>query len=552
MAFYKKGFQGNQRVRPAGIPIEWTPEKLADYAKCASDPLHFISTHVLIKNIDCEDLVPFLPRSYQEEMLDKMLSDRFVIVKLPRQAGKTTIVAAVLLWHILFNTNFAVLVAAHNGAKARDVLNSIKTMYENLPEHIQHGCTEWNKGTIILETGSRVRAAATSGSSGRGDTYNCVYIDEAAFLQPHIAQEFFESVIPTISSGKTSKIFITSTPKGLNHFYRMFMAAKAGTSGYTYVEIKWNDVPGRDEKFKAEIIAQFGERYFAQEYAAEFQGSSLTLIDGNTLTRLVVEKPIIDQFHYRIYEHPVPSHQYAATVDVAEGVEGDSSAISVVDITELPYKVVAVYKNNIIAPLAFPAVIYDFATKYNKAMVLVESNFGQQIADILWTDMEYEFVIMTARSAKKGEHVSGGFAASARPGLQMTRQSKHIGCSNLKALVEQDQLIVRDSWIIDELCRFTAKGKSYEAVEGHDDLTMTLVMFSWLVDQGYVKDSTNQDIRRKIAEMNAKAIDDDMMAFGGISTGHDGEDVVNISFAHESPDGRDSAMHRLGDFFEDY
>ena len=542
MAKYAKGFEGNPHIRGPSVPIQWTKKSLSEYGKCADDPLHFIRNYVYIKSVDSEDLILFATRPYQDEMVEKMVNNRFVIVKLPRQAGKTVIVSALLLWNLIFQRNYSILIAANKGSKANDVLKMVKDMYEKLPEFLQHGISIWNKGSIELETGSKIRATATSGSSARGDTVNLIYIDEAAFIPTHVATEFFESVVPTISSGKTSKIFITSTPKGLNHFYSMYKAAIEGKSGYAHVEIKWNDVPGRDEKFRAQIVAQFGQRYFDQEYGAEFHGSSSTLIDGAKLTTLVTEHPVSETPTYRIYANPEPHHSYAITVDVAEGLGGDASAMSVVDITSLPYKIAAVYRNNEIQPMAFPSVIHQFALKYNRAMVLVEANFGQQIADILWQDLEYENIVQTARNVKRGDQISAGFAASTRPGLVMNKLTKRLGCSNLKTLIEQDQLLITDGWIYDELCRFVVTGASYVASEGHDDLAMTLVMFGWLVDQGYVRDATNNDIRRKIAEVNARAIEDSMMALGGITRGLD-DDFEAIDFTH--PDDISSRHDKL-------
>lgn len=534
MAQYKNGFKGNRSVRKAGVPIEWDGERIAEFAKCAEDPEYFIRTYCYIKNVDSEELILLEPRSYQREMLEKMLTNRNVIIKLPRQCGKTSMTSAVLLWHLIFMRNFSILVAAHKRDKANDVITSIREMYELLPEFLQHGVEEWNKGSFKLETGSRIRAAATSASSARGDVYNMVYLDEFAFVPTHIAEEFVKSVIPTVSSGKTSKIFITSTPKGLNMFYNMWKSAVDGTSGYAWVEIKWNDVPGRDEEFRKSIVSQFGQEYFDQEYGAEFLGSSRTLIAGSKLLTMRMRQPIVSQPNIRVYDHPQKGSQYAVTVDVSEGLGGDYTVVSVFDITRLPYRLAAIYRNNLIPVMAVPAIVDELGRRYNDAMVLVETNFGSQVADILWTDLEYPTIVMTARKGLL-DKITGGFGSNARPGIAFNKQSKRQGCTTLKNIVEQDQLLIEDSWAYDELCRFAVSGQSYAAEEGNDDVAMTLVMFAWLVDQGYVRDTTDVDIRKKIAEINAQAIEEEMMPLGFRRDGSEDDDLVaiEIDYGHD-------------------
>lgn len=524
MAQYDRGFLGNIRIRSSGTPIQWTPHLLQEFERCSRDPRYFFENYVYIKNVDMEELVLFKPRNYQLEMLDKMLTHRNVIVKLPRQCGKTTLTAAVLLWHLIFHRNFSILIAAHKGDKARDVLTNVKEMYEALPDFLQHGVESWNKGSIQLETGSRIRATATSGSAARGDVYNMVYLDEFAFVAKHVADEFVKSVIPTVSSGKTTKIFITSTPKGLNLFYDMWRAATnpdpEKRSGYAWVEIKWNDVPGRDEQFRKNIISQFGQEYFDQEYGAEFLGSSRTLISGAKLVGMAhgIVNPIEENNNTRIFLKAQKDHTYAMTVDVSEGLGGDYSAIVVFDISELPYKIAAVFKSNVIHPMALPGMVYDLAMTYNEALVLVEANFGQQVGEILYTDLEYENLIFTTKGKTgpqaKQDRISGGFSGRSRVGIAWTKNSKRIGCTNLKTLIEQDQLTVPCLWIYEELKRFVVVKESYAGEDGHDDLAMCLVLFGWMCDQGYVRDSTDVHLRGKIKDLNQALIEEQMFPLG--------------------------------------
>lgn len=391
----------------------------------------------------------------------------------------TVCVSAVLVWHVLFNKNYSILVAAHKGDKARDVLAVIKQMYELLPDFLQVGVLEWNKGNIVFETNSRVRATATSGTSARGDVANFVYVDEAAFIQTHVAEAFFQSVIPTISSGMSTKIAVTSTPKGLNHFHGMWRAAVEGKSGYAWTRIRWNEVPGRDDAFRAKIVSQFGENYWNQEFGAEFIGSSYTLVSAGKLLSLCETRPLVESPTTRVYAHPQSGGQYVVCADVSEGVMGDYSAAVVFDVTRLPYRIACVYRDNRISTMAYPQVLLNMARTYNGALVMVETTgIGQEVANDLLHQLEYENVALTQPSKRSlGRVLSGLFSGSpaSRVGLRMDKQSKAVGCGKLKALVENDQLIVDDAWAVDELRRFSRDKKgSYAAEEGHDDVVMCL------------------------------------------------------------------------------
>jgi hypothetical protein len=510
------GFQGVPTIRKMGVNLPYTKDQVEEIGKCARDVVYFLKTYVWITALDYEKKVLFNPREYQIKMINAMMNGRFVISRWPRQCGKTKVVAGFLLWLLIFNQNYSILIAAHQADKAREILGDLKDMFADLPPWLQHGVIEWNKGNIKLENGSRVKATATSGSSARGDTYNTIFLDEFAFVPTHIADKFLKSVIPTVSSGKDTKVLITSTPQGLNMFYNMWQGAVKGVNDFTPIAVEWNEVPGRDEAWKKKTIEQYGQEFFNQEFACAFLGSSRTLIAADKLMVLQVEEPVHRSEKTRVYEMPEKGHSYAITVDVAEGLGGDSSAIVVTDITTVPYRVACVYQNNLIDQMALPGVIMELGRAYNQAMVLVEANFGGTVASMLYQDFEYEHVIFTSRTSKRSadDQVSGGITS--RPGILMNPQSKRIGCSNLKSLIENDQLLIRDAAIYAELCRFAVKGKSYAAEDGHDDLAMCLVMFAWLVDQGYVKDATSQNVRARIAEMNRRAVEDDVMSMGFI------------------------------------
>lgn len=521
MALYKKGFMGNEKIRSSGIAIEWDQDKLAEFKRCSEDPEYFISHYVWILNLDSEKLVLFEPRRYQIEMIKAVVENRFVISKWGRQMGKSVIASALLLWFIIFHSNFPVLILAHKHDKAREILAVIESMYENLPEWLQHGVKTWSKGTIELENGSLIKTAGTSSSSGRGGAYQIIFLDEMAFVPTHIADTFLKSVVPTISSGKSTKIIITSTPKGLNTFYRIWSDSVNGKNEYVRVDVNWWEAPGRDEEFKRKTIEAYGEDFWQQEFESAFLGSSRTLISGNKLMSIATIPPLRSSESSRVYADPQEGRQYAATVDVSEGLGADSSAVVVVDITELPYTVAMVYQNNLVEPMALPGIVAEIARSYNDALVLVESNFGAQVGEILWSEYEYENLVFTSKG-KTGVFAKqdriGVSSPRSRVGIAWNAHSKRVGCTNLKTLVESDQLMIQDSGIYDELTHFVVSKKSYAADSGHDDLAMCLVMFGWLVDQGYVRDATGTSARNRVRELREEVLEREMMPLGFNST----------------------------------
>jgi hypothetical protein len=458
-------------------------------------------------------------------MINAFVNDRFSIAKMPRQVGKTTTAAAFILWCILFKENYSVAILANKMAQAREILSRIQRSYEALPKWLQQGVVEWNKGNIELENGSKVLAAATSSSAIRGTSQNLIYLDEFAFVPSHIQEEFFSSVYPTISSGKTTKVVITSTPNGLNMFYKIWTDSERGHNDYTRISVHWSDVPGRDAKWAEQQIRNTSADQFRVEFGCEFLGSSATLIDPNKLASLVYETPIESSPSFKMYKRPMPGHQYVMVVDVSHGVGLDYSAFVVFDVTQLPYEVVATFRDNKVPVLAYPKYIIEAAMNYNRAGILVEVNdAGQQIVDVLHHDLEYDGILTTAQ-AKKRTILSGGFsgAAKTRQGVRTDKVVKAIGCANFKTMIEQDKLIVNDYLLIQEMSRFSLEGRSYEAEEGNDDLVMCCVLFSWLTAQTYFKEMTNVDFRRGVYDDTARMIEEELTPFGFIDTGMDSE-----------------------------
>lgn len=518
-------YMGNQKLKRSNVPVNFTKQQVKEYIKCSSDIVYFVKKYVKIVNVD-QGIVPFNLWPFQEEMINTFANNRFSICKLPRQVGKTTVTAATILWYILFHENYSVALLAHKLAQAREILGRIQLAYENLPKWMQQGVVEWNKTSVELENGSKILAAATSSSAIRGGSFNLIYLDEFAFVPPHFQGDFFASVYPTISSGNTTKVIITSTPKGLNMFYKMWSEAVDGKNSFVPFEVHWSDVPGRDEKWKEETIRNTSERQFREEFETEFIGSSSTLINPGKLLQLPIIAPMKYTDDYAVYEDPSQEENknnlYVLVADTSRGVGRDYSAFVVYNVTQLPYKVAARYKNNEISPLLFPNIIHQFAKMYNDAYTCIEVNDnGQQVADILYRELEYENVVMTQMRGRQGQMISGGFASKPTPGVRTTAQVKRIGCTNFKTLVEADKLILGDAEILDELYRFVETGDSYAAEEGaHDDLAMCCVIFAWMTMQPYFKEWTDTNVREKIQQDNLKLLDEEFLPFE-ISTGED-------------------------------
>jgi len=522
-------YLGNPNLKKANTPIEFTEEQIIEFLKCKEDPVYFARKHIKIVSID-EGLVPFDMYPFQEKLITNFHEARFNICKMPRQTGKSTTCVSYLLHYAIFNDNVNVAILANKASTARDLLGRLQLAYENLPGWMQQGIISWNKGSLELENGSKISANSTSSSAVRGGSYNVIFLDEFAFIPNHIADDFFASVYPTISSGQKSKVIIVSTPRGMNHFYRMWHDAERSKNEYVPTEVHWSEVPGRDAVWKEQTIANTSEQQFKVEFECEFLGSVNTLINASKLKTLVYEDPIQRNAGFDVYQTPIEDHNYLITVDVARGLGNDYSAFLVFDITEFPYKVVAKYRNNEIKPMLFPSIIYDVATAYNKAFLLVEVNdIGDQVASILNYDLEYDNLLMCSMRGRNGQVVGSGFSGKkSQLGVRTTQAVKKLGCSNLKTLLEDDKILFWDYEIISELTTFAQKHNSFEAEEGcNDDLAMCLVLFAWLVAQDYFKEMTDNDVRKRIYEEQKNQIEQDMAPFGFISDGFDDGDFVD-------------------------
>jgi hypothetical protein len=503
-------YLGNPNVKRHGVTQEWTQETILEYEKCMKDPAYFARTYCKIISLD-EGLVNFKLYDYQEDMFEHFDNNRFSIILACRQSGKSISSVAYNLWYAIFHSEKTIAILANKGATAREMLSRITLMLENLPFFLQPGCKALNKGSIEFSNNSKIIASATSGSSIRGMSVNLLFLDEFAFVENDA--EFYTSTYPVITSGKTTRVIITSTANGVgNVFQKLWEGAMQETNQYKPFRVDWWDVPGRDEEWKAQTISNTSALQFDQEFGNSFLGSGDTLISAGELMKMMSLKgSITTTDEVIVYKQPIKDHEYVMAVDVAKGRGQDYSTFNIIDVSTNPFEQVAVYRNNLISPMLFPDIIFKYATSYNQATVVIESNdAGQVVCNGLYHELEYEN--MYVESAVKSNAL----------GLTMTRKVKRIGCSSLKDLIENGKLSIHDEETIREISTFAAKGVSYEATTGnHDDLVMNLVLFSYFVGTSHFGELTDINIKQLMFEQRMKEINDDVLPFGFINNGLD-------------------------------
>jgi hypothetical protein len=507
-----KHYLGNPNLKRINMQMNLTEEQVREYVKCAQDPTYFIENYVKIITLD-KGFVQIELYPFQKEVVNDINTNRRVIVKAGRQVGKTTIIVGYILWYILFNQDKTVAILANKASTSREILSRIKVAYEALPMWIQQGVKTWNKGDIELENNCRVLANSTASSAIRGFSISLLYLDEFAFVPSNIAEEFFTSVYPTISSGQTSKILISSTPNGMNHFYKMWTEAVEGHNGFVHVEANWRQVPGRTQAWADEQRRVLGEQKFLQEMECEFMGSSGTLLSASALKSLAFVKPMhMTESGIKIYQEPIPNHNYMLIADTSRGKGLDYSAYLVIDTTQIPYRVVCTYKDNNISPLVYPSVIKRIGDYYNSAYVLVEINDnGQQVVDSLFEDYDYENILSTV-DLKGKTSVTWGYGNKSYRGIRTTKSVKRLGCSIMKNIIEGQKIIIQDFDLIAELSTFISKGTSFEAEEGsHDDLVMCLVLFCWMTNQQFFSELTNTDVKAKMHQEQMRQIEEEQL-----------------------------------------
>lgn len=521
------GYLGNPLVKRDGVEQTFSQEELSEYIRCMNDPAYFAQKYIKIINLD-KGLVSFDLYPYQEDMFNHFNSNRFSIVLACRQSGKSISSVVYILWFAIFKPEQTIAILANKGSTSQEMLSRVTLALENLPFFLQPGCKTLNKKSIEFSNNSRIVASATSGSSIRGMSVNLLFLDEFAFVENDAT--FYTSTYPVVTSGKTTRVIITSTANGLgNTFHKLWEGAVQGTNDFKPFRVDWWDVPGRDEEWKAQTIANTSELQFDQEFGNNFHGTGNTLINANTLLNLKSKEPLYTMNNVNVYETPIKrdiedkdskDHVYMMMVDVAKGRGQDYSTFNIVDVSVEPYRQVVTFRDNLISPLLFPDIIYKYAKLYNEALVIIENNdAGQVVCNGIFYDLEYENV-----------YTSNGVKADAI-GVYMDKRTKKIGCSHIKDLVEQNKIDIVDSETIIEMSTFVSKGQSYEAMPGmHDDLMMNLVLFGWFAATPMFQDHRNADgsMREYIYEQQVRQIEEEILPFGLTDNGmHEPETIVD-------------------------
>ena len=521
-------YLGNASLKKIGVSISFSEEQVLEYQKCSEDPVYFIDNYCYIVTLD-HGLQPFKLYDCQKKKVKVIHENRKVILMEGRQQGKTTTAAAYILWYTIFQEAKSVAILANKSSTAREIMSRYQLMYENLPMWMQQGVKTWNKGDVELENGSKVFTSATTASGIRGKSVNMLYIDEAAIIPNNIAEAFFTAVYPVISAGQTTKILITSTPLGYNHFWKFWNDSQNKRNDFVPMFIPYWEIPGRNEAWAEEQRRQLGDLKYNQEVLCKFLGSALTLIRSDIIEQMSYDDPIYSKEGLDLYEMAEKGHSYVMVADTAKGVGGDYSAFVIVDVTEVPYKMVGKYRDNSIAPMLYPSVIYRLAKEFNDAYVLIEVNSSEQVAHILYSEYEYENILFVQRDAK-GQKISGGFAGAGKTqlGVNTDRKVKRIGCFNFKSLLEEKKLLIPDADVISEISTFIESKGSYAADEGyHDDLVMPLVLFGWLTTNSYFREITDVNLREIMYQQKIKQIEEEMLPVGFINDGQQEETFID-------------------------
>lgn len=495
-------FPRSKKLKNEGVKIDLTLEQEIEYMKCALDPVYFAQNYYKITSID-DGFILFDPHEYQIELLRAFEQHRFVIDMQCRQSGKTTVVGAFLLWYLIFHEHKEIFVLANKEKQAIEILTRVRKALLDMPFFLSPGVVKYGSTEVEFDNGSKIVAYATSSDSIRGRSAAILYIDEVAFIENDM--DFWESTYPAVSQSATSRVIMTSTPKGQRGlFYKTWMEAEADengvSNGFHRVLVTWDRVPSyaKDPSWYGKQVKRLGEARFKQEYGCSFRGSVGTLISPTKIEQMVSTNPKEEPDEWtKIYRPYDPNRKYVAVADVGGGTGGDYSVCRVMDVTEYPYKTAALYRNNEISPMLFPHVIVSLCEHYGNCWVLPEINndMGGQAITVLYYDLEYEFVIKTGSDKNKGTGTKVGGGKTSRPGIKTNIRTRSVGCSNMKSMIENDFIMIDDLETIYELGNFIAKNDKYEADEGcHDDCVMTLVIFAWLSKQDWFLDEFGRNI----------------------------------------------------------
>ena len=478
-----------------------------EYVKCKFDLLYFTQKYITILSLD-DGEIKFNLWDYQKELLQSFQKNRFVLSVQSRQSGKTQTTAAYITWRGNFHSGKKIAILANKFTQAKEIMARVSLSFERLPTFLKKPVKAMSKQNIEFEDLTEIFAAASDGSGIRGKSVSDLYWDEAAFTQNDV--EFWESNYPIISSGTKSKIIVTSTPNGAKGvFYNLYKGGLDGTNKFNVLVVPYTRVPKyNNDDFRNETIAAIGADSFNQEYNCSFASATGALIASAVLSALKRVEPInvkdlakSDEPILRVFEKPKKNAKYIITVDTARGLGLDYSAFVVFDVSSLPYKVVATYRNNRIPTSVYPLHIINAAKEYNQAYILVEMNdLGFTIAEDLFETYEYDnlFRVFTDKKTKSQKI---GFFVDSQLGVKTSVATKKTGCANVKSLIESRKLELNDGIIIDEFSTFVRVANSYEADKDcNDDFAMCCVLFAWCVGQQHVIEMIESNFKHQMIE----------------------------------------------------
>lgn len=468
----------NPRLKKSNIEIEYTLEMIQELDRCANDPIYFIENYVYIKGVKGKALFKLF--DYQKEIIDAYIKNNRIVVLASRQVGKTETSAAFILWFTIFNKEKTVLIASNKSDNAKEIIGKVVFAYEELPDWIKPGINEntWNKFSLEFENRSRIMAATTAVDTGRGLAIDLLYVDELAFVKPHIQDQFFTSILPTLASRPDAKMIISSTPNGdTNLFSVIWRSANSGSDNtFKAVFVPWYAMPGRDEKYKQQMIAQFGDRRWKQEFECIFLSSEHTLIDTmiiNQVEKMNKDAGVevlfeIDEFLF--WKRINKGSMYLVGVDLSEGIGSDFSSIEVFEFPSLEQ--VAEYRTNDTSPAMLYGKLKNilrYLEHYAKNVYFsVENNsLGQAIIALYEADMN---------PPKEAYFISE--SGKNKMGITTTSKSKPKSCLLLKEMFSKGYMKIFSPILLSELKSYVRKAGSYQAQLGATDdcIAATLIV----------------------------------------------------------------------------
>lgn len=482
-------YKGNADIKPAKCDLPLTKDHVEEFDYCAYHPIYTIRNYFKIVSED-RGVIPFELYDFQKTLIRNVFKKTRNLAMWARQSGKSSCIAAALLFYVMFNKSKTLGIISKQKSGAVEILDRIKTMYLNLPMWIKPAVTKWNNGSIEFANGCKIIASATTGASIRGKSLAFLYVDEICFISKKLWDSFYKATFPVISASKLAKIAITTTPNGKDHFYYMWQDAIKKRTEYETQKVIWTDVPGRDEKWRQLALADVGgdEIAFKQEYMCDFIGASVEYISLEKIERiedeLVMDPILIDTNNsLHIFEQPQQGHDYCCTVDVSEGKGLDYQAAIVIDVTQMPLKVVASLKTNKLDTINYAEVLYQLGLKYNEAYMIVENNYSD-IAKDLWYNYEYENMLnfhLGKSEYKQPKNIEIG--------IRTTQKVRRIGEEYFKHLVENDKILLNDKRIIKELNNLEFNEAKHRFVPRdetiNDDMWAAMKCFSYIAKTFY-------------------------------------------------------------------